>query len=110
MARPTRARRKSATVLPPEPLNRRGRTPTKPLAVLYRDGRNVVALLIHPERSDYVAESALGAYAALGLLRDRGWDFGPLKPADAVPEWARLRVPRTCAVLGYAAITSAPLR
>lgn len=84
-----------------------GRTPTKPLAILYKDGvDSVCAMLAHPKRNQYKLVSATGPYAALGILHDEGYQFGTIN--KQVPNWAKSRVPEHAIVLGCASIISAP--
>lgn len=89
------------------PKARPGRQPEKPLVVLYEEGSHTVcAMLVHPGRVETRIESARGKYAALGILMDAGYSFGPIK--ERVPDWAKQRVPQHCHVLGSASITGVP--
>lgn len=87
--------------------SRSGRKPRKPLCVIYKNGNKVVAALMSPSKNEIKSEMSTGPYAAMGLLRDKDYDFGEL--IDEAPEWVLEKIPKNCELIGVATITSFPL-
>lgn len=89
---------------------RTGRRHTKPLVILYREGRSTVcAIIMQPDSTKERVRAATGVYSALGLLMDDGYKFGTVRNWVGIPPWALARVPTGCKTIGYATITGFPL-
>lgn len=84
-----------------------GRKPSTPLAVIYRGDATSYVMLAHPLRDETKTASVKGGHhAALGVLRDEGYAFGPVR--SAVPRWVAAKVADKYTVIGVASITATP--
>lgn len=113
MAKP----KKKTTKQPKEPkaptfkapdVGKPGRKHRTPLAVAYQSGAKVVVALMHPTNDTAKIHEAGGVHTALGMFRDDGYDFGPLRDPEAVPQWALDRLPTGCTAIGCAPINVFP--
>ena len=80
----------------------------KPLCVLYSNGESVTAALVSPTNDNIREETSSGPFAALGLLKDQGFDFGELFEDD-IPDWVTGKVPKKVKIIGAANITGFPI-
>ena len=91
---------------------KRGRKPSKPIAVVFTDKGETVLALAHPAKDAAKRVSAAeGRYTAMGKLMDTGYAFSPLRLTEnreEVPEWARKHVPADAVLVGLADITATP--
>lgn len=96
-----------------EEKGKRGRKPSKPIALVYtaKSGDTVLALAHPAKDAPKVVSAAEGRYTALGKLMDTGYAFSPLRVTadrEEVPEWARKHVPTDAVLVGIADITATP--
>ena len=86
---------------------KQGRKARKPLCVIYNNGKDITAALVSPVNDQIREETSSGAYAALGKLKDKGYDFGDI--SKEVPEWVHTKVPKSAKVVGVANIIGFPI-
>lgn len=85
-----------------------GRKSRKPLCIVYKQGETVTAALVSPIDDRVRSETGTGPFAAMGVLRDLGYNFGEMF-VDDIPEWVSTRIPKKVKIIGAAHITGFPL-
>lgn len=87
--------------------SRKGKQPTMPMAIVYRQNGMVHARVFNPIDGSSYGETGKGEGSAKGALEDMGFRLSPLF-LDG-PAWLLDCVPTGAAVIGFAKISGFPL-
>ena len=90
-----------------ESTERKGKQPTMPMAIIYRQNGRVTAAVFNPLDGTVYAETGKGEGSAKGALEDSGFRLSPLF-LDG-PQWLTERLPAGAELIGYAKISGFPL-
>lgn len=84
------------------------RPPTKPLLVILKTESNFHAALLSPtNESKFKTILGKGPNEVIGILKDKGYDFGKLE--SDIPQWVINKIPHHFTVLYKAEIKTFPI-